>query len=658
LDNQSSTTPRARRLPPRLAPAALALLLGGCAGGTAPAPQPTSPAPAPAPVAVAPALPSDTLREPFTVRTGRNGVLDATLAATWALLPVPGHSQPLPLRTYRLLAANGVSYADSGVVGFPGPTFRVSPGDSVALLLLNRLVRDNDSQNPPGGNEECVDYPAADSIDAMPDCFHGSEWTNIHYHGFHVTPDSLGDDVLLQIAPGDTFRYAFRIPQNQSPGTHWYHPHKHGSVALQVMNGMSGAFVVQGGGLDELTRRHGIRERLLALQQVDTTVNLLRPAGSPTSVPPTLVNGQLTPLIVMQPGEVQRWRIVNENVTKSNQFRISFADSAGQEPTVYDIARDGVQYAPANYSRPGGRPAPDTSVLMAPGNRLDVFVQAPANKGVFAVQATQVGHLTLLDRTRKPRRAGGGGGGRGGGAQTAAVAAAPQPLFYVQVADGPDSPTTLPDALPPLPGFLANLPGPMDPDSMDAATMPVVVFADSAFGSQTQTDPTRFFIGTARDPYQKFGPDVYVPASARGTPLPMRLDSVQTWKVVNQSLSTNHPFHIHINPFQVIHVEYPQGAADPNALLYAELNAAAAANRAPVWMDVVALPLPDATDPVGKPGYVIIRQRYADFTGQYVMHCHILGHEERGMMQLLEVRDGASPARPIPVRKEGGGHRH
>lgn len=641
-------TPGTRRLP-RLAPrAALALLLWGCAPTMPGLELPTATPPAPQP------LPIDTLTEPFTVRTGPDGVLDVTLAAVWATLPVPGHTQPLPLRTYQLLAANGVSYADSGVVGFPGPTFRVSPGDSVHLKLVNGLVKP-----PVGTNDACVDYPAAaDSVDTYLDCFHGSEWTNIHYHGFHVTPDSLGDDVLLQIAPGDTFQYAFRIPLNQSPGTHWYHPHKHGSVALQVSNGMSGAFLVEGGALDELTRRHGIREHMVALQQVDTTLNLLRPADSTTIVPPTLVNGQLTPTIVMHPGEVQRWRIVNENVTKSNNFRISFADSAGAEPTLYDIARDGVQYAPANYSAPGGRPAADTSVLMAPGNRLDVFVQAPTNKGVFAVHAVPVGHLNLLDGTRKGRRQGGGGGGGGGGRGRLTALAAPTPLFYVQIVDGPAA-STLPDALPPLPGFLDNLPGPLDADSINAAGMPVIVFADSAYASKSQTDPTRFYIGTVREPNQKFSESVYVPENAGGAPLPMRLDSVQTWKVVNQSLATNHPFHIHINPFQVIQVVYPQGAADPNAALYAELNAAAATNRAPVWLDVVALPLPDSTNPVGNPGYVIIRQRYADFTGQYVMHCHILGHEERGMMQLLAVDSTtAAPTRRIQVRKDEGGHHH
>ena len=38
-----------------------------------------------------------------------------------------------------------------------------------------------------------------------------------------------------------------------------------------------------------------------------------------------------------------------------------------------------------------------------------------------------------------------------------------------------------------------------------------------------------------------------------------------------------------------------------------------------------------------------IRHRFLDYTGKYVMHCHILFHEDHGMMQLLEVIDPAAP---------------
>ena len=37
------------------------------------------------------------------------------------------------------------------------------------------------------------------------------------------------------------------------------------------------------------------------------------------------------------------------------------------------------------------------------------------------------------------------------------------------------------------------------------------------------------------------------------------------------------------------------------------------------------------------PGRVVIRQKYLDFTGTFVLHCHILAHEDRGMMQLVRI---------------------
>jgi FtsP/CotA-like multicopper oxidase with cupredoxin domain len=47
-----------------------------------------------------------------------------------------------------------------------------------------------------------------------------------------------------------------------------------------------------------------------------------------------------------------------------------------------------------------------------------------------------------------------------------------------------------------------------------------------------------------------------------------------------------------------------------------------------VWWDNFGIP---------PGGYVKILTRFADFTGMYVLHCHILGHEDRGMMQLVQV---------------------
>ena len=37
------------------------------------------------------------------------------------------------------------------------------------------------------------------------------------------------------------------------------------------------------------------------------------------------------------------------------------------------------------------------------------------------------------------------------------------------------------------------------------------------------------------------------------------------------------------------------------------------------------------------PGYFKMRSRFVDYSGQYVIHCHILAHEDRGMMTIVEV---------------------
>ncbi|HEX5871987.1 MAG TPA: multicopper oxidase family protein [Longimicrobium sp.] len=592
------------------------------------------------------------LQEPDTF-VSVNRVLNVTMQVVMATIEVPllnGQTGPQQLRAWKVVGYNNQPY--NGQPKFPGPTFIVQPGDSVAIVLQNRLP-----ETTPG-NTACMNYPAADQgTDKYEDCFHGPNWTNIHYHGFHVTPDSMGDDVLLQIPPGGNYTYGFRIPANQSPGTHWYHPHKHGSVAVQVGNGMSGAFIVRGGGLDSLTRSLRMTEHLLAVQRIDSALNLVDAGLAPV----TLVNGQLTPTITMRQGEVQRWRLVDENITKTANFQIGFASvTGGRTPKMYDVARDGVQYAPANYNPARN----DLTLLMAPGNRMDLFVQAPADTGLHV--------LALRSVVNRGERA---------PENQLVTAAAAKPLFYIRVIpnDGRVN-TTLPAALPPLPGFLQNLPGPLNAASIDTTRTPMIVFIDTfPPGSvRSPTNPALFWLGNAVNPFQRYSStSIFVPTTSSGQQKPMVLDSVQTWVVKNMGTSTNHPFHIHINPVQVVHVHYPRGSADPNAQLYADLNAASHTRRAPVWLDVVPLPLPDSTNATGNPGYVIIRQRYDNFqnadgsncdncgdpTGWFVMHCHILGHEERGMMQVIQiVRPGQQPT-PPPAgaahgASAGAAHRH
>ncbi len=77
----------------------------------------------------------------------------------------------------------------------------------------------------------------------------------------------------------------------------------------------------------------------------------------------------------------------------------------------------------------------------------------------------------------------------------------------------------------------------------------------------------------------------------------------------------DHPFHIHVNPCWVTRIEVP----DEQGNLHNVLDE-------PRWMDTVAIP---------RGGRVVFRSRFADYVGQWVNHCHILQHEDYGMMQAV-----------------------
>jgi hypothetical protein len=90
------------------------------------------------------------------------------------------------------------------------------------------------------------------------------------------------------------------------------------------------------------------------------------------------------------------------------------------------------------------------------------------------------------------------------------------------------------------------------------------------------------------------------------------------------SKGSDHPFHIHINPMWVIRIDVP----DENGELHNVLDE-------PRWMDTVPIPR--------NGGRVVFRTRFFDFAGRWIHHCHILMHEDMGMMQAVDcVEDDAA----------------
>jgi FtsP/CotA-like multicopper oxidase with cupredoxin domain len=73
---------------------------------------------------------------------------------------------------------------------------------------------------------------------------HLDQPTNLHTHGLRVSPQDNSDNPFVQVDPGTSFDYPYRIPADHPAGTHWYHPHHHGMAADQLFGGLDGALLV------------------------------------------------------------------------------------------------------------------------------------------------------------------------------------------------------------------------------------------------------------------------------------------------------------------------------------------------------------------------------------------------------------------------------
>jgi FtsP/CotA-like multicopper oxidase with cupredoxin domain len=565
-----------------------------------------------------------------------------------------------------------------------------------------------DASNPQPPNPQL--YPVNDKF---PNCFHGSSTANIHFHGTHTSPDGLGDNVLVQILPdtkqpdwskdfnevfnmaapppmwhnmpGDyqtrqrnlitehdkqaaaaaqrntlpapdplepknkelidahqwpeyimgAFPNYFELPDyasgkykaGQAPGTHWYHAHKHGSTSIHMLNGLAGVFVIESnaeGGYDHAIRRfynwgnsYGDHEKILVFQQIDPDLNLERQVRTArTGSQQVFINGLLTPTITMKPGEVQLWRFVNATVGSVGGAGVGngvicpdvFTGAAAAGFKMMQTAADGVQFSPDNYrNQPflnnkvptGLQAAPTTGLILYAGNRADLLVQAPLNPTTTPVA------FTSNNNTR----------------------------FFVNVAgaavtQGQGFPSDWPE----MPPFLHDLraPGPNDITDPNSPVKFQWNPGDGPGRNKTTNAPPHFMINN-----KQFGETGDIVDQC------MPLDGLQDWVLENYT-TIPHPFHIHINPFQIVRIDVPVAAGG-------SYNSYTPANNR-VWQDTVAIPAGVLVNNVWTPGKVTIRQTYLDFIGTYVLHCHILAHEDRGMMQLVRV----VPANLYPKACQGG----
>ena len=279
--------------------------------------------------------------------------------------------------------------------GIVGPTIRVRPGERLKIKLENRILRTD------------PDAPATKDLN----CPNGFNITNLHTHGLHVSPEGWADNIFKEIGPGESANYCFDVPANHPAGFFWYHPHRHGSTAIQVAGGMAGALIVDGG-MDEVPEikeaMQAGREKILVFQQITYSVGPKRdgavrgediyrlPAQRTVPLPDgavrvsnTTINGRLLPDIEMAPAEVQRWRCIHAGINTNLKLALVGAD--GAVLPMHELSRDGF---------PLERVTRQTSIEMYSGYRSDFLVQAPPTPGEWFL----LSQAELPARESLPRR--------------------------------------------------------------------------------------------------------------------------------------------------------------------------------------------------------------------------------------------------------------
>jgi FtsP/CotA-like multicopper oxidase with cupredoxin domain len=581
-----------------------------------------------------------------------------------------------------------------------GPAIEVKPGNTLRLFLDNSLDV-NDPSCPTGAH-------------AGPGCYNTM---NMHYHGLHVSPAGNSDNVLLNIGPHTKFEYEVNVPIDHPSGTFWYHPHRHGSTALQVASGASGALIIRGdrrytgkapGDIDTILHDASGRpmtEQIFLFQQIPYAcfsdgkiiINADKtwkcPAGqigvvedfdkqlsSPTvwddSGRFTSINGAVQPAITgIGAGQVQRWRFIHAGIHDTVNVQIVPMVTTGpkaalalrgiltgtpkeQEETVkqlcpvtvpdgskpvdlvpqFEIAADGLTrtaITPIGVNQQSVSGGIGSNFLQ-PGYRSDVLVAFP-----------KVGTYCLLNQAATPAERANAGGGQGPGGQGPNVT---QLLATVIVAGGKAVTGDLGE-------FVRNT---LYDSNKGDKTLPKAALdglkrgdltpwrgmpEEGAASNSANPRTVAFYIGNLPDPAHPNDPKgafgfwinqkEYDPDRVDMT---LQVGATEDW--VLTSYGEPHIYHIHVNPFEVMDVTHNgKSIFGQNGECLVPKDSVGLENQyCHMWHQF------KDTVFVQNDYEVHVRATYDRYIGEYVMHCHILDHEDGGMMaNILVVPDVAAP---------------
>lgn len=466
--------------------------------------------------------------------------------------------------------------------GLQNPILHVMPGDTLVVTVTNNTPR--------GVGQMGIDPPHCGSPTMS------SSSMNIHYHGMNLPPRCGADEALKTlINSGETFQYRFTIPADEPPGLYWYHPHVHGIADLLAMGGATGALIV--GGIEKLqpavagmpSRIFLVRDqRPLAGDGDDCPV-----ANAASAVPNRDVSVNYVPNdssrqgattvyatgnIRVAPGKREFWRVGNLSADTILDLQLLY-DGVTQPLEV--VAIDGVPVNSQDASQEG-RPLRVSRFRLPTASRVEFVVTTPAARVSSAELVTNAVD-TGPDGDCHPGRT------LFTIAPSAAAAAAPYREARLVRGSG---------------RRFAGL-------SAAPVTARRTVFFDE--GEHT------FYMTVDGQPNRAFEPGM-------SPGVVTEVGTVEEWTVQNRT-HESHEFHIHQIHF-LVESQDNFGKFAPAPGITGQ------------YLDTIDLPAWD-----GKSAYPSVRLRMdfrADIAGRFLFHCHILSHEDKGMMNIIQVNPAAT----------------
>jgi FtsP/CotA-like multicopper oxidase with cupredoxin domain len=465
--------------------------------------------------------------------------------------------------------------------GLEDPTLHLKPGDRLIITVTNNTPSTPAFMpllDPPNcGNPQ----PTKSSI-------------NIHYHGTNTSPACHQDNVIKTVInSGETFQYNVAFPSNEPSGLYWYHPHIHMLAEHEVQGGATGAIIVEGIE-NQQPAVSDLRERIFVVRDqpvpgnptpignvpsFDLTLNYI-PITSPTD---PNSNNFVPPVLRMHTRETEFWRISNSTADVTLDLQYVFD---GVPQTMKLVAVDGVPVNSQDGIQPGGLIAV-THFLLPTASRVEVIVSAPPSSVKLAQLITRRVYSGPLGIYNNPQR----------------------PLVTVQpTGNGNDEEN---DEVGTFSGMSTT-----QKRFAGLGSAPIAVKRTVFFN---ENPPTQFFMDVQGKPEHVFDPNAAPDIVAtQGT--------VEEWTVENHT-GEIHEFHIH----QIHFLVESQNNFELNGSeqAFADNGQYLDTIQVPFWDQNLSHPFPSVTLRMDFRGKDI---------GDFVFHCHILSHEDLGMMNIVRVQ--------------------